>query len=821
MKHIFSIIAAIILSATSTSAQEAYVTESEDGKTLTFYYDTQKSARQDTVYEINAADTIPSWTKRIGQMLFSQTYTTVVFDTSFKNARPVSCAHWFNKFYALKEIKGIENLNTSEVTNMKMMFSECLNLTTLDLRNFNTSKVTDMSCMFAHCEKLNNLNTSVFKTNQVRDMSWMFWACLSLTDIDVSNFDTKNVTNMKAMFAGCNKLCELDVSHFNTENVVNMGSMFYGCQNIKSLDVSNFNTQKTVNMQQMFSEMTNITSIDLSSFDIRNVTDIAIIFYNCYRLKTIIVDPDRWILNDQLKQSSKHSAYIFYNCFNLFGGKGTEWFAERDNISFAHIDEGVNNPGLLTSKDNTPYKPSNEKTRPYAVLEGEVLYFKYDNHIPDNAVLIKRDQISWKNIFGDFTKVVFDKSFAKYAPKTTESWFHDCSELISIEGLNNLNTSEVTDMTNMFRGCKKLLSLDLSNFNTAKVKSMIGIFESCSSLTELDLSSFDTKEVTSTAVMFQNCIHLRTIYVDPQRWKLKDELINNSNWHSGQMFAGCMNLYGEKGTGCSQRNSDGGFAQIDKGPNNKGYLTTKGKTPYLPRCKDGVPFAIIENQTLTFKCAEEVPSTGIIINGWEQSWKDRFGEFNKVVFDKSFADCKPTTTKQWFYQCDKITQIVGIEYFNTSEVTDMSGMFANCCNLTDIDLSGFTTENVTDMSSMFAGCNNIMNLDLSNFNTQKVDNMAYLFSDCSSLTELDLSTFYVEMVGCTEGMFKNCTNLKTIFVNPENLVTYRLEFSENMFKNCHNLVGGKGTKFNPEKTGRDYARIDGGTSAPGYFTEKK
>ena len=817
MKHLITIIAAIILSATSASAQEAYVTESKDGKTLTFYYDTQKSARQDSVYEVNAADTIPSWIKRTDLWILTQSYSTVIFDTSFKNARPVSCARWFDKCGLLKEIKGIENLNTSEVTNMKMMFGECRNITTLDLSNFNTSKVTDMSYMFAHCEKLKDLNIGGFNTNQVSDMSYMFWGCYSLTNIDVSNFDTKNVTNMKSMFAGCNKICELDVSSFNTENVVNMGSMFNGCLHLTKLDLSKFNTQKTVNMRQMFGEMSNITSLDLSSFDIRNVTDIAILFYQCYSLKTIIVDPDKWILNEQLK----HSAYMFYNCFNLFGGKGTEWFAERDNISFAHIDEGVNNPGLLTSKDNTPYKPSNEKTRPYAVLEGEVLYFKYDNHIPDNAVLIKRDQISWKNIFGDFTKAVFDKSFFNYIPQTTENWFNDCSELISIEGLNNLNTSEVTDMANMFRGCKSLLSLNLSDFNTAKVKSMIGIFASCSSLTELDLSSFDTKEVTSTAVMFQNCIHLRTIYVDPQRWKLKDELINNSNWKSGKMFAGCMNLYGEKGTGCSQRNSDGGFAQIDKGPNNKGYLTTKGKTPYLPRCKDGVPFAIVKNQTLTFKCAEEVPPTGIIINGWEQSWKDRFGEFNKVVFDKSFADCKPTTTKQWFYQCDKITQIVGIENLNTSEVTDMSGMFANCCNLTDIDLSGFNTENVTNMASMFEGCNLIKNLDLSNFNTRKVGDMAYLFSECSNLTNLDLSTFYVEMVAVTVGMFNNCTNLKTIFVNPDNLVTYRLEFSQKMFHNCHSLVGGKGTKFNPEKTGREYARIDGGTAAPGYFTEKK
>ena len=103
------------------------------------------------------------------------------------------------------------------------------------------------------------------------------------------------------------------------------------------------------------------------------------------------------------------------------------------------------------------------------------------------------------------TKVIFDDSFKGYYPTTTSKWFYCCSSLKEIEGIKNLNTDSVTDMSSMFEFCESLTSLNLSSFNTAKVTDMYRMFNFCARLTSLDLSSFNTANVTNMRNMFSNC----------------------------------------------------------------------------------------------------------------------------------------------------------------------------------------------------------------------------------------------------------------------------------------------------------------------------
>ncbi|MBR6192842.1 MAG: BspA family leucine-rich repeat surface protein [Treponema sp.] len=155
--------------------------------------------------------------------------------------------------------------------------------------------------------------------------------------------------------------------------------------------------------------------------------------------------------------------------------------------------------------------------------------------------------------------------------------------------------------------------------------------------------------------------------------------------------------------------------------------------------------------------------------------------------------------------------------FDTSNVTNMSSMFSYC-GLTSLDLSNFDTSSVTDMSSMFENCSS-RTLDLSNFDTSSVTDMESMFENCYSLT-LDLSNFDTSSVTDMESMFNSCYNLRTIYVSSAfntNSVTSSLD----MFNKCTSLKGGEGTAYDSDKTDKTYARIDGGTSAPGYFTEKK
>ena len=162
-------------------------------------------------------------------------------------------------------------LDTSEVTNMGIMFSGCSKLTSLDVINFDTSKVTDMYSMFSDCSSLTSLDLSKFDTSKVTNMDTMFSGCSKLTSLDVSNFDTSKVTNMYSMFNSCSSLTSLDVINFDTSNVINMYGMFAFCSSLTSLDVSNFDTSKVTEMVTMFCECPAWDKIDQTKFANANV----------------------------------------------------------------------------------------------------------------------------------------------------------------------------------------------------------------------------------------------------------------------------------------------------------------------------------------------------------------------------------------------------------------------------------------------------------------------------------------------------------------------------------------------------------------------
>ena len=149
----------------------------------------------------------------------------------------------------------------SGVTNMADMFSNCKNLTTLDVSNFNTSKVTDMNHMFYYCGNLTSLNLSNFDTSQVTDMKYMFYYCGNLTSLNLSNFNTSQVTSMKYMFSDCGNLTSLDLSSFDTSQVTSMNSMFNFCSNLTTLDVSNFDTSQVIDILYMFYSCNSLTTV--------------------------------------------------------------------------------------------------------------------------------------------------------------------------------------------------------------------------------------------------------------------------------------------------------------------------------------------------------------------------------------------------------------------------------------------------------------------------------------------------------------------------------------------------------------------------------
>ena len=221
-------------------------------------------------------------------------------------------------FFGCKNLKKIifttKSLNTSNVTNMKGMFTNCESLHNLNLSNFDTINVTNMKDMFNRCESLTSLNVSKFNTSKVTNMDCMFSECNSLTSLDVSSFSTQNVTNMACMFHECNSLTSLNVSSFNTRNVTNMEGMFYKCNSLTSLNVSNFSTQNVINMKGMFYECSNLNNLDLSNFNTNNVTDMSFMFAGCTNLTSLIL-PNKVIYGDVTNSYGN----MFDRCANLKG----------------------------------------------------------------------------------------------------------------------------------------------------------------------------------------------------------------------------------------------------------------------------------------------------------------------------------------------------------------------------------------------------------------------------------------------------------------------------------------------------------------------
>ena len=412
----------------------------------------------------------------------------------------------------------------------------------------------------------------------------------------------------------------------------------------------------------------------------------------------------------------------------------------------------------------------------YAVFEGSTgtLTFKCSPSKPEGAYDLNQDRSA---IDKKIKKVVFDASFANARPTSCFMWFHGCSNLTTIEGIEYFNTENVTNMRYMFDGCGSLKSLDLTNFNTENVTDMYSMFAYCKSLESLDLTNFNTAKVTDMALMFASCYALKTIYAS-------DKFVTDQVTKSTCMFTDCLNL-----KDYTSSKEDHTYANC--GPT--GYFTY------------GRGYAMFDDATgtLTLSYKGFKPEGAYELNegGNTPEWIRKDWRMNdhikNVVFDASFANARPTSCNMWFYNCNNLAKIEGIENLNTVNVTDMNSMFWGCSGLTSLDLSKFDTQEVTDMSYMFSGCYKLTLLNLSKFNTQNVTSMNEMFSGCSGLTSLDLSNFNTQNVTGMYGMFSGCSGLTSLDLS--NFNTQNVKGMTHMFYACSGLTSLDLPKFDTQK----------------------
>ncbi len=229
----------------------------------------------------------------VGEISEPQTVSIYTDATNHLDVTVSEGNKWYS--YLLPKDKGLYKISGNTVTKVMVKADITTSGTTIipsstveaSFKGSNTSNVTNMKMMFMNCSGLTSLDLSGWDTSDVTDMRLMFMNCNHLTSLDVSSFDTSNVTDINGMFGFCSGLTSLDLSNFDTSNVVGMNGTFNVCNKLTSLNLSNFNTSKVTDMAHMFQDCTSLTSLDLSGWDISNVTDTTLMFNSCDLLNTI------------------------------------------------------------------------------------------------------------------------------------------------------------------------------------------------------------------------------------------------------------------------------------------------------------------------------------------------------------------------------------------------------------------------------------------------------------------------------------------------------------------------------------------------------
>ena len=275
------------------------------------------------------------------------------------------------------------------------------------------------------------------------------------------SFKTFTPTTLSCFFAALSELETITgLEYLNTANVTDMSFLFDHCQKLTSLDLSNFNTAKVTNMNKMFS--------------------------NCSNLKTIYA-------SDKFTTAAvTESKNMFSYCGSLSGD--IDWTSDKaTDKTYAKTGGGY-------------FRDKAYDNRPYVKYADGTLTFRcgYKKILGENEYELNSDEElpAWNTHKNKITRVVFEASFANARPTTCYAWFKNFSELMKIEGIENLNTENVTSMAYMFSSCNKLAELDVTHFNTANVKNMEYMFECCKGLSSLDVTNFNTANVTNMLAMF-------------------------------------------------------------------------------------------------------------------------------------------------------------------------------------------------------------------------------------------------------------------------------------------------------------------------------
>ena len=317
-----------------------------------------------------------------------------------------------------------------------------INVTAINNLNYlNTSLSTNLAGVFSGMAKITSIDVSSFDTSNATDISGMFDSCSSLISLDCSNFSTQNNTALNYFCNNCSSLKSITFSSkFKTNKVKTFQSCFFSCSSQNALDFSNFDFYAGLEFQMMFSGCENLISINFPENCVIHLKSYygklfyengygefpCAMFQNCKKLQNICsfeLDPEMYYLG-----------FMFYGCSSLGQIDVSTW----DTSHVKSLDHFAAHANL---------KRIGMENWDVSSLENAEACF---HNCAEEELDLSKWNVSKVKFFGQ----MFEKS----------------SNLKSIKGLQNWNTSAGLGFEEMFARCPKLEELNLSSFNTTHAK---------------------------------------------------------------------------------------------------------------------------------------------------------------------------------------------------------------------------------------------------------------------------------------------------------------------------------------------------------------
>ncbi len=700
---------------TVTPAQNNYNTADWDGSldnttheyTLTGYHGENK----EDIYIPNTNDFIKAGTisdtdkvyitKDLIQTITKAGATSITIDDQGADDKNKVYAKgdWSNGFASSSTLKKVDlsHLDASGVTNMNNMFFNDSNLESVNLSGTKFGNVASANAVFYQDPKLTTVNMSGTDLSHVNGANAWFGTDSALTNLDFSNVTFPDEITNIFIYADNNNLKNVNLTGAKNVPVDFLKAYVkaVGNSGATSIDLRGFNFDKVTDLSSWFANMPNVKSIDLSGVDLSHVTNVDDMFYNDPNLESINLSGVKF-------GNVTNANAVFFKDPKLTN-------LDMSNVDLTNV-HGIN--AWFSGADNLANINFSNTTFPEAFTDIPTAKLTSVNitgakNIP--AGLLK----AYVKALGNSGATTIDlRGFDFNKVTDLSNWFANMPSVKSID-LSGVDLSHVTNINDMFYNDPNLESVNLSGVKFGNVRSANAVFYGDAKLTDVDMSGVDLSHVNGANAWFMGDSNLTT--VDFSNVTFPDKFTNTFAHADGKLKN--VNLTGAKNVPAdflrayvkSEANSGATSIDVSNFDLNKNDLSDlSGLFTNMPNLK-------------------EVNVTGLVTD-------------------------KVENVSRMFYNDSALTTIVGLDTWDTSNVTDMSYIFASFTNPTTdnhkpqglehtgslkaLDLSGWKTSNVTNMACMFTGQNHLETLKgLSNWNTSKVTNMAQMFHGLSKLQD--------------------------------------------------------------------------------------